>query len=330
MKSLEHSIRPLICGIISSSLFLHFFAAQSIRAQASELETLAMSFFSKLETHKGRKLIVADFVGPKVETTQLGRVLADELSAVLAKQTTAVEVLPRNNVVIFNDPVWGLPEEALVGQDALTMALAVSAEWVVTGNLQVKKDQLELEVCLWEIPLRTDRKMVYVSNYPAARKKAKLLLTEPRKEMLEKLLPSVEKGKRRISAGFLWPVIDSGQPKKTEGDPHASPENTAATPPVLHKPGKDGVSLINCLSCPPPLVPPQSMNSRIQGVVILKVIITPQGNTENVRVVRSLHKDFDKSAVAAVKNWKFNPARGPDGKPVYVEILIEVTFRIPK
>jgi hypothetical protein len=131
--------------------FFHFFAAQSIRAQASELESRAMSFFSKLETHKGRKLIVADFVGPKAETTQLGRELADELSAALAKQTTAVQVLPRNNVVIFNDPLWGLPEEALVGQDALTMAVATNAEWVVTGNLQVKKDQLELEVCLWEI-----------------------------------------------------------------------------------------------------------------------------------------------------------------------------------
>jgi TonB family protein len=172
--------------------------------------------------------------------------------------------------------------------------------------------------------------MVYLSNYPAARKKAKLLLTESRKEMLEKLLPSVEKGKRRISAGFVWPIIDSGQPKKTEGDPEASLKNAATTPPVIHKPGLDGVSLINCLSCPPPLVPPQSKNSRIEGVVILRVIITPQGNTENVRVVRSLHKDFDKAAVEAVKIWKFNPARGPDGKPVYVETLIEVTFRIPK
>jgi outer membrane biosynthesis protein TonB len=33
------------------------------------------------------------------------------------------------------------------------------------------------------------------------------------------------------------------------------------------------------------------------------------------------------SAIAAVKYWRFNPATGPDGKPVAVTTQIEMTFR---
>jgi outer membrane biosynthesis protein TonB len=37
---------------------------------------------------------------------------------------------------------------------------------------------------------------------------------------------------------------------------------------------------------------------------------------------------MEEKAIEAVKDWRFNPAIGPNGKPVAVEMLVEVTFRL--
>ncbi|HWQ03065.1 MAG TPA: FlgO family outer membrane protein, partial [Candidatus Nitrosotenuis sp.] len=178
----------------------------AVLAQESDLALLAEKLAKKLEKHRGKKLIVADFSGPKSETTHLGRELADELSAAVATQNPSIEVLPRStSVVIFTDPAWGFPEEILLGRDAAALAVTSEAELVVTGELQVKRNQLELTIRLWEIPLNSKETLILLNSYPLVRHKAKLALTEARRSAWEKLLPSVEKGKRRISAGFRWP-----------------------------------------------------------------------------------------------------------------------------
>ncbi len=46
-----------------------------------------------------------------------------------------------------------------------------------------------------------------------------------------------------------------------------------------------------------------------------------------VRVVRSLNKNLDEKAVAAVKQWKWHPAT-KDGVPVAVRLNVEVNFRL--
>jgi TonB family protein len=42
---------------------------------------------------------------------------------------------------------------------------------------------------------------------------------------------------------------------------------------------------------------------------------------------RTLSADFDKSAIDAVKKWKFTPATR-DNKPIAVEIDVQVAFRL--
>jgi len=45
-------------------------------------------------------------------------------------------------------------------------------------------------------------------------------------------------------------------------------------------------------------------------------------------VVRSLGYGLDDQAVEAVRQWVFDPAKGPDGKSVAVCVTAETTFRI--
>jgi TonB family protein len=63
----------------------------------------------------------------------------------------------------------------------------------------------------------------------------------------------------------------------------------------------------------------------LEGVAVVELIVDSKGMPRDIRVKRSLRPDFDKSAIDAVRQYKFDPAMRK-GKPVAVEITIEVNF----
>jgi TonB family protein len=75
----------------------------------------------------------------------------------------------------------------------------------------------------------------------------------------------------------------------------------------------------------------EAMRAQIQGVVEVQAIVQADGRVGEVRVLRSLDKEFglDDQAVTAVKAWIFKPGR-KDGEAVPVLVNIELTFSIRK
>jgi TonB family protein len=69
-----------------------------------------------------------------------------------------------------------------------------------------------------------------------------------------------------------------------------------------------------------------SGQARSRGTVFLIMGINENGTVDWVRVERTLGKEFDDKAVAAVKAWTFQPAT-KDGVPVAVQINVEVNFK---
>jgi protein TonB len=65
---------------------------------------------------------------------------------------------------------------------------------------------------------------------------------------------------------------------------------------------------------------------RVSGTVLIGLVVSSRGLPRDVHVVRSLDKDLDKNAVAAVQQWRFEPARKA-GTPVAVRITIEIRFK---
>lgn len=61
------------------------------------------------------------------------------------------------------------------------------------------------------------------------------------------------------------------------------------------------------------------------GTVVMELIVTSKGLPRNVRVIESAGKDLDGSALAAVKQWRFDPARKKD-QPVAVRVTVEIRF----
>lgn len=66
---------------------------------------------------------------------------------------------------------------------------------------------------------------------------------------------------------------------------------------------------------------------KIEGKVILEVVILKNGRVGPARVVRSLDAGLDGKAIAAVRQWTFEPGRFR-GEPVDVLAEIEVEFRL--
>ena len=64
---------------------------------------------------------------------------------------------------------------------------------------------------------------------------------------------------------------------------------------------------------------------RISGVVLIGLVVSSQGLPVKVHVVHSVDKDIDESAMDAVRQWRFEPARKGD-KPVAVRLTIEIRF----
>jgi protein TonB len=76
---------------------------------------------------------------------------------------------------------------------------------------------------------------------------------------------------------------------------------------------------------PKPLYPEEARRKGYQGEVVLKVEVLPNGLAGQVDVKKSSgHEILDRSALAAVKQWKFIPARkGESPVPFWVNIPIK-------
>lgn len=61
--------------------------------------------------------------------------------------------------------------------------------------------------------------------------------------------------------------------------------------------------------------------------VLLGLVVNSRGLPTKIHVVTTGGSDFDKSAIKAVEQYRFGPAT-ENGKPVPVEVNIDVQFRI--
>ncbi len=75
------------------------------------------------------------------------------------------------------------------------------------------------------------------------------------------------------------------------------------------------------------IYPDMEQRARIEGRVIVRFVVGPDGRTTNVEVVRSVSPGLDRAAVQAVERARFEPGK-QDGQAVSVRQTLPVTFRI--
>jgi len=80
-----------------------------------------------------------------------------------------------------------------------------------------------------------------------------------------------------------------------------------------------------------PSYTPEAMQNKIQGSVWLRIVVLADGTIGDITVTRSLDETYglDQEAIKAAKQWLFKPGT-KDGKPVPVEVTLELTFTLKK
>jgi TonB family protein len=88
-----------------------------------------------------------------------------------------------------------------------------------------------------------------------------------------------------------------------------------------------GVAAPVALHTPDPSYTDPARCSKLQGTVVLTVIIGRDGLVRRAVVVRALGLGLDENAIVTVLGWKFKPAT-KDGKPVPVKVNVEVSYNL--
>lgn len=93
--------------------------------------------------------------------------------------------------------------------------------------------------------------------------------------------------------------------------------------------GQNGYSEPECLYCPNPKFTDTAFKLKIQGSVVLSIVVGVDGRAHNIQVSKGLGYGLDQEAIKDVGDiYRFKPAIGPDGRPAAVHMLIEVAFTI--
>ncbi|HYU32088.1 MAG TPA: subclass B3 metallo-beta-lactamase [Thermoanaerobaculia bacterium] len=115
-------------------------------------------------------------------------------------------------------------------------------------------------------------------------------------------------------------------------------ERKAASAPPAEKPPEPApsgiplrvggsVSRPELVASVPVEYPEAARESKVNGVVIIEVVIDEQGNVTSTRVLKGLPKGLDKASEDSVRQWKFKPAM-QYGKPVKVYYIVTVNCQL--
>lgn len=142
----------------------------------------------------------------------------------------------------------------------------------------------------------------------------------------------------------LSPVINVGIPWMQERNNSSGPShgNTIGTAPNdsigttagehtgIGGPNGDyrpGVTLPTCVYCPEPQYTDEAREAKVQGRVVLRVLIGADGRASQIQLLEGIGMGLDDRAAESVRSWKFTPARdGARAVPTWA--TIEVLFRL--
>ena len=98
-------------------------------------------------------------------------------------------------------------------------------------------------------------------------------------------------------------------------------------PPGVFPAGKRGVTVPQVIYNPEPSFSDEARKAKVQGMVLLLLIVGKDGRPYDVRVGQSLGMGLDEKAIEAVGRWRFRPAT-LNGQPVATQIAVEVDFHL--
>jgi bla regulator protein blaR1 len=78
---------------------------------------------------------------------------------------------------------------------------------------------------------------------------------------------------------------------------------------------------------PQPPYTEEARRQHIEGTVTLTIVVGPDGSVKDAQLKSKPLAGLEKNALEVVRTWRFRPAMR-DGKPVAVQVTVEVSFRL--
>jgi TonB family protein len=113
------------------------------------------------------------------------------------------------------------------------------------------------------------------------------------------------------------PLTDDLKALITEEDK----DKSSSTP----RSGHSGYSYPECIYCPYMQYTVEGLKHQLNGTVVLEVTVEPDGHATDIKVKVGLPFGLKQQAIDTVKEWRFKPAAGPDGKPAAVRQIVELS-----
>ncbi len=74
-----------------------------------------------------------------------------------------------------------------------------------------------------------------------------------------------------------------------------------------------------------PVYPEKALKDRVRGLVIVRVLVQEDGGVREVRIEQGSRADLNEAALAAARQWRFEPAR-KDGRFVRTYTTVRFPF----
>ncbi|HEV2732942.1 MAG TPA: energy transducer TonB [Terriglobales bacterium] len=133
-----------------------------------------------------------------------------------------------------------------------------------------------------------------------------------------------------VGALFAQPLQgqhpDRGANDNSTGRSTRDSEQSSGTDEKVYEVGH-GVTPPRPIYTPNPDYTNRARKKKIQGTVLVALVLTSEGNPRDVTITKKLDPDLDNKAIEAVRSWRFEPAT-KDGEPVAVHLKVEVEFRL--
>lgn len=279
-------------GLVSIFLLLQLMGSTPALAQQKTLAPLAERVSRDLDRAGLKSAVVFVFSGPGEQNTELGRQLADEFAAAISAGGKPIGIVDRASLAPHIQK-HGLAK--YVGQLGVACWLAeqAGAKAFIGGSIEVSGDAVQVNV-------------------------RSFATKECRRVSTQSLQLSLNEERRALVATQLAP------PQVTPPDPG---DSSASAFPGIVRAGQGGTTFARCAKCPNPTYSEEARRAGLDCTVLLRAVVTKEGRAEQIQIARPCPLGLTEKAIAAVQQWRFKPATGPDGSPVNAWSPIEISFR---
>jgi TonB family protein len=124
-----------------------------------------------------------------------------------------------------------------------------------------------------------------------------------------------------------WEIESPQENRQASGSIPTDSRRDTPDGPVYRVSEQFGIVSPRAVYSPEPEFSEKARQAQEQGTVTLSLVVGTDGKPRDVRVFCSSAPDLNDNAVAEVESWKFEPGT-KNGKPVMVEIAVEVQFHL--